>query len=45
MTASIFLLMVLLMAISAESRPKNQLIILNEENWDQLLTGEWMVEL
>lgn len=24
---------------------KSQLIILNEDNWDSMLTGEWMVEL
>uniref|UniRef100_A0A1B6CUB4 Thioredoxin domain-containing protein n=1 Tax=Clastoptera arizonana TaxID=38151 RepID=A0A1B6CUB4_9HEMI len=23
---------------------KSQLVILNEDNWDSMLTGEWMVE-
>ena len=40
----IFSLIVLLILISKCESKKGSLITLDEETWDQMLVGEWMVE-
>uniref|UniRef100_T1J9K3 Thioredoxin domain-containing protein n=1 Tax=Strigamia maritima TaxID=126957 RepID=T1J9K3_STRMM len=41
---AIFTFLIVNLVYSQESLPRNRLIELNEENWEQMLRGEWMVE-